>query len=211
MWMDPQGNDSGLSDMHTKWAEKGAHEFVPVSLSGFSGSAPVSSQQGPPGPGFRGMGQSGMGGWGGGPGMGMAAGNWGGMGAEAPWGMPGQQMGQSGFVGMGASGPSGAPVLKSLAAAPVPAKSNTLVVVWNLSPDYKPKELKHDLAEIDFTTERCQDILEGSFLLRFAEVWHANALVVSLDGTNECLRTALADQPIRMATYSVEAGKWSAE
>jgi len=207
--MDPAGNVGSLSDMHAKWSEKGAHEFVPVSLGNYGGAAQSSrgGQQMVRGAaGFRGMNQTSAmaGGWGNAaPGMQMQGG-WrnmtGAMAPEGQWNVPGAQSRGQNFVGMGPSG----------ASVPGAGAQKFMVAVWNLSADYTSQALKSELLEIDFHVDRCHDVERGAYLLEFSEVWHANALVVSLDGTQEILRTS-AKNPIRMASYFIDGGKWSAE
>mmetsp|Transcript_93397 Transcript_93397/g.166138 ORF Transcript_93397/g.166138 Transcript_93397/m.166138 type:complete len:229 (-) Transcript_93397:62-748(-) len=209
MWM--AGDVGSLSDMHAKWAEKGGHEFVPVSLNygGAAGGVAQSSrgrqQMAHGAVSFRGMNQNGQmaGGWGNAPPGMQMQGGWrnmpGTMAPEGQWAVSaGQSQGQN-FVGMG---PPGSSVSG--------AQQTFLVAVWNLSNDYTSQAVKADLLDIDFHVDRCHDVDRGAFLLEFSEVWHANALVVSLDGTQEHLRTT-GPAPIRLSSYSMETGKWSSE
>lgn len=209
MW--DQGNATQLSDVHAKWNEKGAHEFIP-SLTGQSNRGYGMSKR-------RQQGQDMMGS--------LAAANWGNatalqmqggwtamggaaLGTEAQWGMNGS-MGQGASYLTVGQGPAVSSGLKGMTSQTAAAAS-TLVLAWNLDNAYKQKDIINELAKIDFSVERCVEVLEGSgsFLLLFAEVWHAKALVVSLDGTQEHLKTQ-QDQEIRLAVIDPEKMKWSAE
>eukprot|EP00931_Biecheleriopsis_adriatica_P066561 TRINITY_DN40891_c0_g1_i1.p1 TRINITY_DN40891_c0_g1~~TRINITY_DN40891_c0_g1_i1.p1 ORF type:complete len:265 (-),score=36.87 TRINITY_DN40891_c0_g1_i1:110-787(-) len=204
--------------MHAKWSEKGALEFVPASMHGASVKSRTGpgNQMGPPGAGYRGMGQPpAMGtGWGGGPPGMQMQGGWGGMSStggmppEGQWNVPNahaQGRGRQNFVGMGPPGSS----VSGTQGQAMP-KHPTFVAVWNVSPMYSEQDLASEIMEWDFEPHRCQAVSQGTFLLMFTQSWHANSLVVSLDGTNDVLKCA-GDQLTRMATYIYETGKWSAE
>eukprot|EP00930_Biecheleria_cincta_P089480 TRINITY_DN78795_c0_g1_i1.p1 TRINITY_DN78795_c0_g1~~TRINITY_DN78795_c0_g1_i1.p1 ORF type:complete len:245 (+),score=47.23 TRINITY_DN78795_c0_g1_i1:98-736(+) len=192
--------------MHAKWSEKGAHEFVPKSVNysgmGANQQSRVGQQRGPGAAYQRMAGPAMGGGWGAQSGMQMHGwGNTGGMPPEGQWGMPAVPPQPPSYVGHGAASSN----ISGVSAA----GSYTFLAAWNLG-SYTSEGLRNDLLEIDFHAERCQDLGDGSFLLTFSEPWHAKSLVVSLDGTHEHLKTQ-NEQPIRMATYSFDMGKWSSE
>eukprot|EP00930_Biecheleria_cincta_P030166 TRINITY_DN20919_c0_g1_i1.p1 TRINITY_DN20919_c0_g1~~TRINITY_DN20919_c0_g1_i1.p1 ORF type:complete len:229 (+),score=41.45 TRINITY_DN20919_c0_g1_i1:106-792(+) len=207
MWLDPEGNNaSELTDMHAKWSEKGAHEFIPKTIN-YSGMGANQQSRGPPGASYQRMPGPGMtAGWGGGYGMQMH--NWGAasssqMPPEGTWNLPSAPAMPPSYMGHGTGSATG------VSQSTTEAKSYTFLAAWNLA-TYTSEDLRNDLLEIDFHAERCQDLGNGSFLLTFSEPWHAKSLVVSLDGTGEHLRTQ-QNELIRMATYSYDTGKWSSE
>jgi len=91
------------------------------------------------------------------------------------------------------------------------AKVYTYVVAWNFK-EYNEEVLREQWLDIDFHPDdvwACQGIL-GAFILRFADSWRANALIVSLDGTSEHLSPCTGEM-LRLAKWSAELPVWSAE
>jgi len=94
----------------------------------------------------------------------------------------------------------------------IAAKVNTYVAAWNLKEDYTEELLQQQLLDIDFHPNdiwACQGI-SGAFILQFADSWHANALIVSLDGTSEHLSPCTGEM-LRLAKWTVEPPQWGAE
>jgi len=238
---------SQLSDMHARWREKGAHDFVPSNQAHDF----LPSNQGVVKPAFSSVGQGGIdtargrvplpakarGGY-----MNMhpaqmaAAAAWGsGMRMPMPWeamangsppadaqwpgggtAMPGVPFGP----GYGSASPGGhgsgmhlsgfqSPQDLREGEVAVPSKPNTVVVAWNLSPSYTPEELESSLLEYDFHPRICRDLADGAFVLEFAEVWQANALIVSLDDTEEYLAPVKGER-LRLAMWGVDTPGWGA-
>jgi len=251
------GGSSQLSDMHARWSEKGAHEFVPLSL-GLGSEPPLSLTAGgrgaarPPvggmemvrpapvgargpmstkGRGYPPMHSSHMGGAWGGPsmanGMRMPM-PWGSMAnggppPDAQWSLAGAGSGMgptSGHAfghGYGATSPHSQGNSMHLPTqhlpnndAAAPSKPNTIVLAWNLSPSYTREKLENDLSEIDFHPKKCKDLLEGAFVLWFAEVWHADALIVSLDDTEEHLSPCQGER-LRLARWGNDSVTWGSK
>merc|ERR1712176_1246392 len=89
------------------------------------------------------------------------------------------------------------------------AKVDTYVAAWNFNEEYTEDELRQQLLDVDFHPDEvlaCEDI-HGAFILRFADSWHANALIVSLDGTSEHLSPCVGET-LRLAKWSVEPSEW---
>uniref|UniRef100_A0A7S4PXP3 Uncharacterized protein n=1 Tax=Alexandrium monilatum TaxID=311494 RepID=A0A7S4PXP3_9DINO len=181
------GGSSQLSDMHARWSEKGAQEFVPKGLNaapGYTGMHPT--QMAAP--------------WSGSPmtnGMRMPMPHWamaanGGPPHDTQWSVPGishvmdTPPGHALGNNMHPLVPQQSQTLPSNESA-APLKPNTFVVAWNLSPNYTREKLENELFEIDFHPKKCKDVVDGAFLLEFLEEWHADALIVSLDDTEEHL------------------------
>mmetsp|Transcript_142898 Transcript_142898/g.398118 ORF Transcript_142898/g.398118 Transcript_142898/m.398118 type:complete len:298 (-) Transcript_142898:93-986(-) len=242
---------SQLSDVHAKWSEKGAHEFVPFGMgSGGSGMptaapnggggvprmVPVGTRGSIPGRerGYLGVHHPGplMGAWPGAtlsnsreiapPPSGLRVpGPWGPMNNGGPppdahWTMsgPGSGLGPGPGPGFGALVPPAAGMQPSPLQPPTaPPKPQTVVVAWNLNPTYTAKELQNELSEIDFHPDKlkmCQDLLEGAFLLWFTEAWHANALIASLDDTEEHL-SPREGQRLQMVRWACDSPTWNSK
>lgn len=183
------GAGSHLGDMIAAWTAKGAPEFVPGPPAGPTG--PLASSGGPGGAGVPGR-------WPmpspplPGPWQGMP----GGMGQDMPWPSP---------MGPGMGAVSGA---QQNAQRLPPAR--TLVVAWNLSPTYSNQDLLHHALEnIDFTPAEmrpCKDVA-GSYVFWYNEGWQANALIVSLDGTSEHLKSN--GNPVHLSKWNIEEEKFT--
>lgn len=178
-----------LSDMHAKWSEKGAQEFVPAHFRG--GGFPQGGQRGPAGAGPAGY-----------PGMTAGAsvpGNWRMwiQGSSAPHGEAGWDIPSHNFVAKEQPGPD-------------QPTQRWLVVGWNLSPRYSENDVLAALREFDFEPERCRALTKEAHLMWFTEEWHANSLIVSLDGTKEYLDSCNSE-PVRFAMINPGLAKFSAE
>jgi len=219
---------SQLEDTLALWNAKGAPEFIPggtesgpqngprghvgpgVAISGSSQAPgmPVPHMMsggtlgpaGHPGPAYPGM-------------SGPMPQRWGG-----PMSMPGhwpQMPNGDAAWQAGRAGPNGAPVFAAMRNGTLPHGSGqpasdrspqmapkTLVVVWNLNPAYKDQDLQQDLLEIDFTPEKlqaCTDVA-GVYVLWYDEVWLADALVISIDGTHDHLKNN--GEPLRLCKWN---------
>lgn len=103
------------------------------------------------------------------------------------------------------------PSSQSLPNEAAPSKPFTIVVAWNLSPEYTRETLKNELLDIDFHPEKCDDLpLAGAFVLWFSEVWHAEALIVSLDDTEEHLSPRQGER-LRLARWTSDSPSWGAK
>jgi len=98
--------------------------------------------------------------------------------------------------------------------APKP-KPRTLVVAWNLR-DCSEEELKHDLYQIDFEplevskVEGSPEFDQSSFVMWFAEDWHAESLVVALDDTEGHV-PGRPGVPVRLARWREDLAKWTSD
>jgi len=227
--------DATISDLHDKWIENGENEFVPGTVNpgapmdfiGLHGGynnvhggqrGCAAGRTKPIVPSARGqqmppqmvaayaMGMPH-------PQYGMAQGTWMPVGPGMPpeGVVPGWH-----FHGAGPMHGLGSHMLQQGGAPAQPraiaTKVSTFVAAWNFKEDYTEELLRHELLDIDFHPEDvwpCQAI-HGAFILRFADSWHANALIVSLDGTLEYLPPC-AGETLRLAKWSVEPQMWDAE
>eukprot|EP00437_Effrenium_voratum_P025800 CAMPEP_0181417806 /NCGR_PEP_ID=MMETSP1110-20121109/11230_1 /TAXON_ID=174948 /ORGANISM="Symbiodinium sp., Strain CCMP421" /LENGTH=195 /DNA_ID=CAMNT_0023540767 /DNA_START=1 /DNA_END=588 /DNA_ORIENTATION=+ len=157
--MDRAGT-SALSDMHQKWSEKGAQEFVPgLGIYNAAANANRNGQH----VNNRMLDVSGI--------------------QMPPMGYMPAQM-QSWNMGMM---PEGQWSMQSYQPSESPTKPRSYVALWNVSPDYNTQELQKTLNGIDYYPE-CQEA-EAGFLLSLAESHQAASLAISLDGSNELKST----------------------
>jgi len=93
----------------------------------------------------------------------------------------------------------------------LPPPTMTLVVFWNLKPDYAENELGQDLFEIDFSPLKMipVDGVSGAFFLWYPYDWFANAFVASLNGTTDVLNST--NDAVRAAKRIPGSSTWSAK
>mmetsp|Transcript_123042 Transcript_123042/g.244909 ORF Transcript_123042/g.244909 Transcript_123042/m.244909 type:complete len:239 (-) Transcript_123042:91-807(-) len=216
--------DVTISDLHDRWIENGENEFVPGVVAGSAamdfmgipggygnahgGRKPVlhgargqplpsqmvaAYQMGLPHPQY-----------------GMVQGTW----VPVGPGMPPEGMVPSWhFRNHGHMLGVSSPMLQPGSASSQPkATAKTYVAAWNFQEEYTETELRQQLLDIDFHPDdvwACPAI-HGAFILRFADSWHANALIVSLDGTSEHL-SPCTGETLRLAKWSMEPPMWSAD